>query len=123
MNMWRMKTIRRVLNLSRKYKLWIMNTWIWFLIWTLIGCYAVYKYKFAPEKSTLIPPCSPNLSEGQKILVKYRGQLYDVTKFVARHPGGKKVLMDHNGLDVEKAMAMAEHSDNAYKILEKYLLK
>lgn len=58
--------------------------------------------------------------DNKKIIVKYKGSQYDITKFVKYHPGGKDFLIDNNGLDIEKQMLEKEHSAKAYKILEKY---
>jgi cytochrome b involved in lipid metabolism len=58
-----------------------------------------------------------------RIIVYYKGSKYDVTDFAIHHPGGKDVLLEHNGRDIETAMIDAQHSVNAYKLLEKHLIK
>ena len=59
-------------------------------------------------------------SSVNKIIVKYCGADYDITDFVRKHPGGKKVLIDSNGKDIEQLMLDNEHSNHAYKLLSKY---
>jgi cytochrome b involved in lipid metabolism len=66
----------------------------------------------------------PNKSENSnKIIVQFRGYEYDITDFVRKHPGGKQLLLENNGNDIEKLMLENEHSANAYNILEKYKIK
>lgn len=59
----------------------------------------------------------------EKIIVQFRGSQYDITNFAKKHPGGKIVLVENNGKDIEKLMMENEHSENAYKLLEKYIIK
>lgn len=58
-----------------------------------------------------------------KIEVSFRGEWYDITKFINRHPGGKDLLIENNGKDIEKLMEEYTHSDRAYIILKKFLIK
>jgi cytochrome b involved in lipid metabolism len=60
----------------------------------------------------------PAISE--KMIVKFRGDEYDISDFINKHPGGKKILIDNNGNDVEKLMADSEHSKHAYETLSRY---
>lgn len=55
-----------------------------------------------------------------KVIVTYKGSTYNISDFVRKHPGGKKVLLENNGKDVEKLMLENEHSEHAYQLLEKY---
>nr|KAI8762469.1 cytochrome b5-like isoform X2 [Biomphalaria glabrata] len=58
-----------------------------------------------------------------KIRVTRKGKLYDLTEFVDRHPGGREILEQHNGLDIEAAMqnsSVHAHSKAAYSMLERY---
>lgn len=53
----------------------------------------------------------------------YSGNVYDVTDFVSKHPGGVDVFEEHSGQDVTEAMHSREthkHSKHAFTILEKY---
>lgn len=57
------------------------------------------------------------VTDGQKV--------YDVTKFVGRHPGGPEVLLEHGGKDVSEWMDSRgphKHSKAAYDILKKYCI-
>lgn len=62
-----------------------------------------------------------NLPEtNTNIVVAYRGAMYDITAFAKKHPGGKSVLIDNNGNNIEQLMSAVGHSAHAYKLLEKY---
>lgn len=63
------------------------------------------------------------IAQPEKVIVGYKNQTYDITDFVKKHPGGKHVLLENNGKDVEQLMIENEHSSNAYKTLEKYIVK
>ena len=59
----------------------------------------------------------------EKLLVTHNGNLYDITDFADKHPGGKDILREHKGRDVTETMKRIDphqHSDAAYAILEKY---
>ena len=58
--------------------------------------------------------------DDDKIIIKFKGSKYDITHFAKNHPGGKKILVNNNGKDIEKLMSKSHHSDYAYKLLEKY---
>lgn len=61
-----------------------------------------------------------NISQPVSIIVEYEGNLYDISKFAKRHPGGKNILIEHNGKNVTNLMKETNHSDHAYKILNRY---
>lgn len=61
-----------------------------------------------------------NTIPSEKIIVIYKGSKYDITNFIRKHPGGKAVLLENNGADIEKLMLENEHSAYAYSLLEKY---
>jgi cytochrome b involved in lipid metabolism len=61
-----------------------------------------------------------NLNTCSDIIVTYKGSKYDISDFIKKHPGGKQILIEQNGHDIEKKMIETEHSPIAYKILEKY---
>ncbi len=62
----------------------------------------------------------PLNSDPKRIIVQYHKSSYDITDFAKKHPGGKKILLENNGKDIEKLMIDNDHSDHAYKLLEKY---
>ena len=65
------------------------------------------------------PPLRTN-SKKEKIIIAYKGGNYDITDFIKKHPGGKEILKENNGKNIEQQMLDAGHSNNAYNILEKY---
>lgn len=53
------------------------------------------------------------------------GRVYDVTEFIAHHPGGKNVLLPKLGSDVTSIMQdprIHKHTVYAYKMLNKYYI-
>ena len=53
------------------------------------------------------------------------GKVYDVTTFLADHPGGEELILDHAGQAVDEVMANPDehdHSDSAYEILGEYVI-
>jgi 4-hydroxysphinganine ceramide fatty acyl 2-hydroxylase len=53
------------------------------------------------------------------------GKIYDVTSFLADHPGGDDLIVKYAGKDVEKIMKDAtehEHSESAYDMMDEFLI-
>jgi cytochrome b involved in lipid metabolism len=51
------------------------------------------------------------------------GGVYDVSKFVKMHPGGKDILLPYLGLDITEIFVSSQihpHSQKAFRLLEKY---
>lgn len=55
-----------------------------------------------------------------RLIVTYKGDRYDISDFIRKHPGGMKVLLDNNGNDIEKLMEQTEHSEKAFQLLYRY---
>uniref|UniRef100_A0A6G6ACU0 Cytochrome b5-like protein n=1 Tax=Borely moumouvirus TaxID=2712067 RepID=A0A6G6ACU0_9VIRU len=85
-----------------------------------IICY-YYKETNMTENKPIVN--DPPLGPPDKIIVTFKGSKYDITNFIKRHPGGKQILIDNNGKDIENLMLEYEHSKNAYLILEKYKIQ
>lgn len=49
-------------------------------------------------------------------------KVYDITKYLALHPGGKKILLQYAGQDSTKYFYDINHSKKAYKQLENYYI-
>ncbi|AQN68565.1 cytochrome b5-like protein [Saudi moumouvirus] len=98
----------------------------YYLILLLIIVYVIkiicYYYKQTNMTENKVindsPPKPPD-----KIIVTFKGSKYDITEFIKRHPGGKQILIDNNGNDIENLMLEYEHSKNAYLLLEKYKIQ
>ncbi|KAI8071215.1 hypothetical protein BC940DRAFT_252656, partial [Gongronella butleri] len=55
----------------------------------------------------------------------YQGQVYDVTGFVADHPGGQDILLTFAGTDITTVLSDATvhtHSASAYDLLDEYCI-
>ena len=63
---------------------------------------------------------SPTVVDQQSpVLVVYKDDIYDVTAFVKRHPGGAALLVDNNRQDITQVMDEAGHSQKAFKLMNK----
>lgn len=50
-------------------------------------------------------------------------QVYDVTDFLAQHPGGDQILLDYSGgRDATTVFHLSFHSDAALALMGRYLL-
>lgn len=54
--------------------------------------------------------------------VTFQGKVYDVTNFVAEHPGGTEVLADVAGKDITRSFTEIGHSDYARNLMNPMLL-
>jgi 4-hydroxysphinganine ceramide fatty acyl 2-hydroxylase len=57
--------------------------------------------------------------------VSRNGKVYDVTPFLADHPGGDDLILRYAGKDLGDIMADKsehEHSDSAYEMLNEYVI-
>jgi cytochrome b involved in lipid metabolism len=61
-----------------------------------------------------------NTENPQNVKVIYQGDCYDITNYLKKHPGGKKILLDHNGKDVESKMKEHNHGKGAYELLKSF---
>lgn len=53
--------------------------------------------------------------------VSYNGEVYDITSFMAAHPGGPQIVESYLGSDVGVAMTEEHrHSEAAFELLERY---
>ena len=54
------------------------------------------------------------------VIVKFKDASYDITAFLHDHPGGKEVLLESNGKDIEELMKEVGHTPDAYQLLASY---
>lgn len=59
----------------------------------------------------------------EKLIVAYKSELYDLTEFIYKHPGGVNTLFNKNQKDIEKSFHDAEHSKAAEYLLHEYKIK
>ncbi|KUI72737.1 Cytochrome b5 [Cytospora mali] len=55
----------------------------------------------------------------QDAWVAIHGKVYDVSKFFEDHPGGGEVLMSVAGTDATEEFDYVDHSDDAFRTMEK----
>ena len=94
---------------------------VMFIIFVIISTYIL-------SNQNIVLHNNQNISESKKnnvdhVVIKFKDNKYDITDFIKKHPGGKQVLFENNGNDVEKIMIENEHSTHAYEVLEKYKIK
>lgn len=62
-----------------------------------------------------------NAKMGDQFLVKYRNEMYDITNFVHKHPGGVNTLKGLENRDMtERFMKAPPHSDAAMYLMREY---
>ncbi|KAL3310856.1 Cytochrome b5 [Cichlidogyrus casuarinus] len=49
-------------------------------------------------------------------------KVYDLTNFLAEHPGGEEVLLERAGKDATQAFKDVNHSEDAQELKEKYFV-
>ena len=54
------------------------------------------------------------------IIILIRGRVYDVTAFLAEHPGGAEIIKDNAGLDSTEQFLDVGHSKDAWEMLKDY---
>ena len=57
--------------------------------------------------------------------VSRNGKVYDVTGFLADHPGGDDLILDYAGKDIANIMVdkdSHDHSESAYEMLDEYVI-
>jgi len=87
------------------------------LILIIIIVICVYYIIQRSNKLIDCPSADDEPNDG-RIHVKYRGNTYDITDYAIKHPGGKEILMQNQGKDIEHLMIEQKHSKHAYRILE-----
>ena len=64
-------------------------------------------------------------STAESCWVSRNGKVYDVTNFLADHPGGDDLILNYAGKDVGEIMrdpTEHDHSDSAYDMLDECLI-
>jgi 4-hydroxysphinganine ceramide fatty acyl 2-hydroxylase len=61
----------------------------------------------------------PKLIE-EKFIVKYKNDLFDITKFMSKHPGGVNTLSGYNQKNIDEKFQSVEHSPAAKYLLNEY---
>lgn len=59
----------------------------------------------------------------EKFVVEYKKELYDITEFMHKHPGGINTLNGYNRKNIEDKFLSVEHSTAAEYLLKDYKLK
>ena len=56
----------------------------------------------------------------EKLIVKFKNESYDLTKFLFKHPGGLGSLANNNDKNIEKVFYESDHSKAAEHLLNEY---
>lgn len=59
----------------------------------------------------------------EKFIVEFRKELYDITEFMRKHPGGVNTLNGYNRKNIESRFKSVDHSSAAEYLLKDYKLK
>jgi len=59
----------------------------------------------------------------EKFVVEYKNELYDITEFMHKHPGGINTLEGSNHKSIETKFENAQHSEAAKYLMKEYKLK
>lgn len=97
-----------------------------FIVILLILIIGIVYILFSDQHREMVDEQDSNEFDGNntdKIIVKFNGEDYNITDFIKKHPGGKQVLIENNGKDVDNLMIENEHSVHAYNMLQKYKIK
>ena len=99
-----------------------------FVIFMIMIYYGKSKYFVKEDNKEQLPRITKKKSLtavpiNKKIFVTFQGSKYDITSFAKKHPGGKTVLVENNGKDIEQLMIENGHSDNAYKTLDTFKIQ
>lgn len=72
-----------------------------------------------PRKFSLKEVAEFNGKDGKPAYLIYRGVVYDVTNYLERHPGGKKILFEYAGRDCTKDFDDMDHTNEAFSEMNK----
>jgi cytochrome b involved in lipid metabolism len=70
-------------------------------------------------KSTKVFQQNGKLIE-EKFIVEYKSELYDITNFMHKHPGGVNTLNGSNNKPIDKKFLGIEHSSAAEYLMKEY---
>ncbi|XP_066600688.1 fatty acid 2-hydroxylase [Prorops nasuta] len=59
---------------------------------------------------------------GDKFLVKFQGERYDIHEFIRFHPGGRKTLYGYQGKSLDAPLKVHSHSRAAYHLLGQFAI-
>ncbi|PRT54866.1 Ceramide very long chain fatty acid hydroxylase SCS7 [Wickerhamiella sorbophila] len=65
------------------------------------------------------------IAKGRVIVILKSDRIFDVTNFVADHPGGEELITEYQGKEITEVMKDRDshaHSDSAYEMLEDYFI-
>lgn len=62
--------------------------------------------------------------QSEKLLVRYKNELYDISDFAHKHPGGTSTLKGLNEMDMDERFSKGPpHSDAAMYLMKEYKVK
>lgn len=78
------------------------------------------------SEAVFVPHQRPTISKaqlsrrktGDAIWIALGKKVYDITKFLERHPGGREVLLEHAGTEADEAFSDVGHPSYALSLIE-----
>lgn len=67
------------------------------------------------KKFTRTEVSQQNGRDGKPIWIIFKNSIYDVTNYLDKHPGGKKILLEYAGRDCTRDFLDMGHSNDALK--------
>jgi len=58
--------------------------------------------------------------DAETVWTVIHGKVYDITKFLDEHPGGRSILVENAGLDSSEGFDDTGHSNDAKEMLKQY---
>ena len=86
----------------------------------------VYKL-FGANSTPSVSPPKKDISHlkstyGNKVIVQYNGNLFDITTYLDHHPGGSEIISENAYTDITEKFKEFGHSKKAEQILLSYKL-
>lgn len=63
------------------------------------------------------------VEEKKELIVEYKGEFYDLSRFISKHPGGRNFLEGKSNKKIDQGFVEAGHSEAAENLLKEYKIK
>lgn len=79
------------------------------------------EFEGRPETKVLLSSDETN-KNNEQFYVRYRGNTYEISKFLKNHPGGSNAFKAYRGLTLDKILEDVPHSKAAYHLFNEFEL-